>query len=534
MSSIKRRVSLSRRHLENKQTNGSANESSSLKISAFDDGIVSSAEDANDALKALDKLGLPRTSSLGDSFDEMEHDSSYTEEDGAGNNSFESSSREQSLEEMFRSTSGLGYILPNGVYFEPSDDEYCSDSHSNLSLHNSPQPSHFSEYNSDLVPHINPPNSNSIISHKGEYFLQHGSNIGHRDSHDDWKIVNPDNLNRANNGEIMITDAKTDGSSGESGCDTEGTVKALSEREDESHLSEEEDPKNFECREQMESGFNEDLNLRTPSVYDEEAIINIQRDSYCEDSESDLEDAESFHKDYKPYWPQNSCNESCSSIVTGYPDTSSYASHRVESVAYPESISPSTRSSFTESDTTERRRKSKLVRRPHIKAAQSPLLKRRNQDGVEVEIERPHGDVSHTDAESDIDYQTETKNFEFESDFESIQSNIIDGIHNGSCSEIVAMDCNRNPSLVTGDVELEDSEVFTVIEKTVYQEMSLSKLSKTKEHVLKLLKERLLILKKVIQDKNSQIRHLKSRLKEEQQNSLAVLEKLKVSDLRIL
>jgi len=519
MSGTERRVSLSRRHLENKLSDGSLSSSVQRpKNNLLHKGSVNK-ESSTDALQQLDKLGLPRTSSLGESFEDDAL--SYTEDEISLDYQ-----NKNSIENLYHgSQSGAGFVLPNGVYFEPSDDEYVSDSHSFTEI--------LTNNKISVAADSSTSRDNSLARFKNEVrnekVIDFDTTVSEKDENGgdavQWQIVN--GIQNSHQ------DDNNNKSSGESGCDTEGTVKAFSETGGD--LAEEygegyDKPTAYDSRELMESGFNEEY-LRTPSVYEEEAVINIQRGQSYEDSDS--EGSDSVHDGGCTDW---SSRQSCSSVTTGYPDNMSSVSYRTKNTNYPDSLCSSRRSSYAETDHTlmDKPKKSKLLRRPHVKSTESPLLRRKSGFGeMEMELERPvvesrYGDGD--DEEEDDDEEDVEAASEVESESPIEIENFEQELNEDEMKPEMMFSERQLEELQSSTCDISDSECLQLMQRTVEVDVSRTKWSKTKEQILKLLKERLVILKKVIHDKNSQIRHLKSRLKEEQQHSQSMMEKLKVKN----
>lgn len=508
-------------------------------------GSTGSVRGSSDALYELDKLGLPRTSSLGESMNKLDHEES-TDDDGAYHAS-PSPYRDDTAEESSSlDEAGIFYEMPPGFSTALQGRGCATNSREPCSDIN-PQNYYFCVKNS--TPNSPLSSSSGTLSLSGEL-----NNLAA--SYPD--VVYPDQLYddlnvggvHGSSSYIADTIARGNGSSGESGCDTEGTVKAQSDDDDYS-VDEEQNSLKIEAnRELLESGFTEDFHPSVSSVYEEEAVINIEQNGY---NDSDSDDGQSVQSEQRSYNDRGSCV----SFSTGYPE-SFYRQGEVSESCYSSDVTCRSHDKNV--------KKSKLVRRPHVKASQSPLLERRKNNpsasnksateqwkensiqskkcmsrpgDMEIELERPSKEI--TDDEHDMDEETdieqggeetcqevipdERENTSPFNLFRGVKSILYRGELNSSNKSL------HSPVLET-EVEDSDAEYCRIMEKTMQLEISKTKWAKTKEQVLRLLKERLQVLKKVIQDKNTQIRQLKSRLKMEQQNSQAMAEKLKVIKLK--
>ncbi|KAF2365619.1 hypothetical protein FHG87_003620 [Trinorchestia longiramus] len=549
MSCSKRRVSLSRRHLQKRSSHAE------VEQELLPDAVHphahhsdnSSIGKSSDALLELDRLGMPRVSSLGESLDKLDHES--TDDDRAylaspspyraGTSQASSSTEEAGLLYELHSTGFSGQEVQGRSRSLGS---------SNCSFDINPQEYYFSISNKSSNSPYSSSRTLSISSEISAFHAYSG-------------VVYPDQLYASpnaschyvqNNSEVRSV--RGNGSSGESGCDTEGTIRAVSDSDD---FKQEIGSKIETNGELLESGFTEDFHPSTLSVYEEEAIINIKSSMY----DSDSDDTHSMRSGSQVHY---SDRNSCQSFSTSYPEsqyqntkTSKYTNSCCSLDEFSRGLQPP--------------KKSNLIRRPHVKASQSPLLKRKDINENEnhglhdkLRINRKDKVIAKDRGEVEIELERPTRNTNFNTEigcYEQIEcvnlrqnanendgagleisehereKTSLDFLENFSCVEQPGQgDVMWERSIssvadesVTGDAEVldTDKEYFNIMENAMNLEMTKNKWAKTKEQILKLLKERLLILKKIIQDKNSQIRQLKTRLKVEQQNSQALADKLK-------
>ncbi|XP_018019910.1 GRIP and coiled-coil domain-containing protein 2 [Hyalella azteca] len=546
----KRRVSLSRRHLQKQSYSDDIQQELLLPDAVHPDAYHSSSSTlgrSNDALLELDKLGMPRVSSLSESLDKLDHEES-TDDDGVYLASPSPYGATTSEESSSLHEAGLLYELPLAGYVVPVQ-RRCRSSNagSDGSFDTSSRQIYFSVKNSNAS---TPLSSSSTISLSSEVnVFQHYSDVVYPDQlYSNASVGVP--LMKNN---FEVRSLSRNGSSGESGRDTEGTVRAASDNDD--IVSDQHEPNmKFETsRDLLESGFTEDFNPSVPSVYEEEAIINIERSIY-QDSDSDPDDNLSARSRSRGGYTDQ---ESCVSFSTNYPESQYQYGNLTK-------FSESSYSSDLPFQRDEHGpKKSNLVRRPHVKAAESPLLKRKGSNKaisehdnldksnmktnkktnheylrpgeMELELERPQRDnvvlmenkiADANDSEDRLQYfETENENGISEHEREKTSLEFMENFEKCE-AEVWGTDDLRGLSADTEVIDT-DTEYCNIMEKTMNLEVTKTKWAKTKEQILKLLKERLLILKKIIQDKNSQIRQLKTRLKIEQQNSQAMAEKLK-------
>lgn len=538
MSSFKRRVSLSRRHMQQRNSFSDVRQEllpDAVHPNAYD-GSTDSVRESSDPLHELDKLGLPRSSSLGESLDKLDHEES-TDDDGA------SYQHPHTSPSPFAEDTESSSMDEAGIFYEMTPDFSAAlqgrDTQSERSDVNSSQDYYFCVKNSR-------PASSSLSTSSGTLSIPGDANS--LPCYPD--VVYPDQLyDDLNMGAVhdpaysaVTFTARENGSSGESGCDTEGTVKAASD-DDDCSVNDEQNCLKIEAnRELLESGFTEDFHPSVSSVYDEEAVINIHHG--FQDSDSDIEDAQSIRSGQRSQNDQGSCV----SFSTSYPD-SFYRHGDASETCYSSDVTTTSHDRNV--------KKSKLIRRPHVKASQSPLLARRKNNvdtssktnvagtwdetsrkcssrpgDMEIELERPSKEITDDEHEEETDTEANQQEEDYcqeitSDDKENATFKLLRGVK--SVFYRGDREADNKSSVVESEVENSDAEYCRIMEKTMELEFNKTKWTKTKEQILKLLRERLLVLKKVIQDKNIQIRQLKSRLKLEQQNSQIMAEKLKVS-----
>ena len=558
MNSTRRRVSLSRQHLQKSNqaaaiAYGGHNKSAQGAVSCRTQVTATyRSDEANDALQALEKLGMPRTSSLGESLEQLDDDDDLlTDDDRQSSSQSNTYNGDSTTEGSSFDEAGLVYEFPNrnvGENFKAVDDQL----NDNLVIYEYPDEQYYSTNSG----------ANSPVSNSSTICLtlNNDQNYGPEDNgggdYDCEYYTSSDGLNETD-GEIL-DDAKSwakfqtaaggeDRSSAESGCDTEDTVKAAAVSDDE---HDDNDPWNLKLgsinRENLESGFTEDYIPGTPSVYEEEAVINISRDDY-NDSDSDIEEP--------AYGTQNKFLFNRSDVNSSVPYNPGYLESNYN---YRRPMSNEGNSCYShpssfveECDLDEEKyKKHRLQRRPHIKATQSPLLRRRRFGEEELELVRP-SKTSLEESQIQSQEEDEEENDEDVSENEEIEvenecsplsrsrfsflRNVSGLIENKIEQQEEDIDCDSQahqmvPYKNENELQVDDAdaECFTMMERTIQLELTHTKWAKTKEQIMKLLKERLIVLKKVIQDKNCQIRQLKIRLKAEQQNSLAAAQKMMV------
>lgn len=527
MDTSRGRVSLSRQHLQRSKVVSPQDGFGVYNDSGVSNNIVYQAytshrppEEGSDALRALDKLGMQRKSSIGESLEILDD---ITDDDRSSPTETEEYNEDSTTDES-------SYDV-----YEFSND--CEDFRGGFSDDPLNDTLAIYEYHEQQYKHSNS-GRNSQLSEASTICLATENNVENSQycntkNFDNDKEYHPKEKQQSKSYCSYVGDTEGGGSSGESGCDTEDTVKAVSDDE-EPDLPFKGNNTNwglkleFSNRDNLESGFTEDYTLNTPSVYEEEAVINIPSDSYNNNSYSDSDAEEEVNK-----FSQNG-------FMFNLPETNSSFSH---STNYPQSELSNNGDIETCEESScsilpasyfedQKSKKTQLKRRPHIKASQSPLLRRRQPGEQELEIVRSQkSNLEESEEESDESshvVENDAKSYAIKSRFSFI--NHITNRREAECALINTKSSDEVQMKYENTSQREDSHMnyCATVGRTIASELCKTKWNKTKEQVMDLLRERLVVLKKVIQDKNCQIRQLKTRLKEEQQNSQAIQQKLKV------